>query len=831
VSGALRVGWYRFRATFRQRFGGLASLVVLIALVGGVAMASLAGARRTQSSFSAFWASTNPSDLLGATSVLNPTTGQQPYVPQRLAAIAHLPHVRHVESSAGLNVVFLSPTGAPLQVPFPPSAGNGSASVDGAGFDQDRLVVTSGRLADPRRADEFDVSALVAQQLGLRVGGSVPIGIYTNAQVALRGFGTTAVPPHVRTSVKLVGIVALNQAVVADQADAASNALLAWFTPALTRPLLGCCVNYTGSDVQVDRPANVAAVQAEISALLPAGFPPLQPTSVVRAKAERAIKPQAIALAVFGGLAALAALLIAGQVIGRQVRAGDLDRAVMQAVGAGPATVAADGLLGIGCAVVAGSLLAVAVAVALSPLSPIGPVRRFEPGSPVAFDWTVLAAGAGVLVVALTGVALAMAYRAAPQRATARRSDERGSALARSAARAGLPVPVVAGVRFALEPGAPRARAPVRSAIVGAALAVVVVVATLTFGLSLHTLVSRPPLYGWNWDYALVAGGASGDIPQQQVTQLLDHDGDVAAWSAAYLATITIDGEPVPVLGEEPGAAVGPAVLSGHGVAAADQVVLGPLTLSSLHKRVGDTVTVDAGRGASRLQVVGTAAFPAVGTSGLHMEMASGGAVPTDVLTVADRNPFNDPVPGPNLALVRLRSGVNQGAALARLNAIGTATSNTANFGVAVTPVQRPAEIVNYRSMGSTPAVLDAGLAAGAAVALGLTLLASVRRRRHDLALLKALGFTRRQLAAAVAWQSTIAVAIGVVVGVPLGIAAGRWLWDAFARDIHVVPSPSVPAVTVTLAAVAALLLANVVAALPGRRAARTPVALVLRSE
>ena len=82
-------------------------------------------------------------------------------------------------------------------------------------------------------------------------------------------------------------------------------------------------------------------------------------------------------------------------------------------------------------------------------------------------------------------------------------------------------------------------------------------------------------------------------------------------------------------------------------------------------------------------------------------------------------------------------------------------------------PVQRPAEIVNYRTMGNTPALLGAALAAGAVVALGLTLLASVRRRRRELALLKTLGFTRRQLAATVAWQASVAVAIGVLVGVP----------------------------------------------------------------
>ena len=115
--------------------------------------------------------------------------------------------------------------------------------------------------------------------------------------------------------------------------------------------------------------------------------------------------------------------------------------------------------------------------------------------------------------------------------------------------------------------------------------------------------------------------------------------------------------------------------------------------------------------------------------------------------------------------------------------------------------------------------------------ALGLTLLASVRRRRRDLALLKTIGFTRRQLAVAVAWQSSVAVAAGTVVGVPVGIALGRFLWDLFAAQISVVPEPTVPGLAVILIIAGALVLANLVAAGPGRMAGRTPTALLLRAE
>jgi ABC-type lipoprotein release transport system permease subunit len=150
---------------------------------------------------------------------------------------------------------------------------------------------------------------------------------------------------------------------------------------------------------------------------------------------------------------------------------------------------------------------------------------------------------------------------------------------------------------------------------------------------------------------------------------------------------------------------------------------------------------------------------------------------------------------------------------------------------VNVLSVQYPTQIENYRSSGEAPDLLAGSLALGAVVALGLCLVASVRRRRRDLALLKALGFTRAQLAWTVAWQSTIAAAVGVIAGLPAGAALGRWLWDLFARSIYVVPDAPVPAVSLLLVAGAAFVLANAVAAFPGAYAARTPAALVLRAE
>lgn len=831
----LRVVLYRFKATFGRRWGGYLTVVLLVGLLGGLATGALAGARGTQSSFPAFLATTNPSDLGGITAVLNPELGADAgYDAALTSRISRLSNVRGLESYGGLNILPLGSDGAPAD-PASAAPGNGRGSIDGLNFNMDRAAVLEGRMANPERADEFVTDVLDAKLLGLHVGDVVPFGVYNNEQTISPGFGTASVQPYVRVDATLVGIVVLNRALVQDDVDASFPLVSGLFTPALTRPLIGCCVNYSFTAVQVDHAGDAATVRAAINGILPKTLPAFQDLSLATAQAERAIKPQSVALGVFGAIAALAALVIAAQVIGRQLRDLADEHAVLRALGASRILTVSDGVVGIFGAVAAGSVLAVVVAIGLSPLTPIGPVRPVAPGRGVTFDWTVLGLSAVALTIALSAIGVAIAYRDEPHRQArhTRRLTHRRSTVAGAAAASGLPTSAVTGIRFALEPDAGRAAVPARSAVVGAILAMVVVVATLVFGASLHTLVSHPPLYGWNWDYALSAGGGGGDIPEAQATQALDNNPDVAAWTGVYFGSLQIDDQTVPVLGASPNAAVHPPTLTGHGLNATDQVVLGETTLAELHKHLGDTVAISDGQGTSTLlRIVGTATMPAIGSASLaHLEMGSGALLSDTLIPAAAKNTFAAPLTGPNAILVRLRPGTDATVALDSLQPIAALLSNSANFGVSVERVQRPAEIVNYRSMRSTPTLLGAGLAAGALGALELTLIASVRRRRRDLALLKTLGFTRRQLAAAVAWQSTVATAIGTIIGVPLGIALGRKLWQLFAREIHAVPAPTVPAASVALIAVGALVLANIVAALPARTAARTRPALMLRAE
>ena len=844
---SLAVAWYCFRVTFRSHRRAYGVIALLLGLIGGLALASGAGARRTQSSYTSLLVAANTSQVESLTGLINPLLGStQGYNAALVDRIAHLPHVTAVASQVGLDVLPVSSADAPLNVPtFTASAGNGLGSVGGENFTMDRLSVVQGRLADPGRADEINMSSEVAPLVGWHVGQRIRMGIYTNDQTYLPAFGTAKVKPTRVQTVTVVGLVVEPHQIIEDDVDNSQS--LAFFTPAFTSGLLKCCANYAETSVQVSPgPGHSDAVAAAIARLVPvAPYPGT--VAALSGKAERALRPESIALAVFGGIAALAALLIGIQLIGRQLRAERAAAEVLRALGSGPGTALGPGMIGATLASAAGAVIAVVVAVALSPLAPIGPVRPFYPRGP-SWDWTVLSAGLLVLILVPVAAASLISFRSAPHR-VARRPPTvgAGAAVARAAA-AGLPAPAVTGIHFALEPGATDA-VPIRSAILGAALAVIVLISTVTFGASLDSLVSHPPLYGWNWDYALVAGGASGNMPAAAATRLLDSDHYVTAWSAAYFGTVTIDGQVVPIVSEDPGATVQPPVLSGHDLQSEDQIVLGAVTLAALHKQVGDTVEVTQGFiHATRLRIVGTASLPTMsGGQVIHLEMGTGALLATDLIPAGDLNPFNDPQPGPEVALLRVQGGVPPGsvppeggagppvttgdAAVRSLVKIGQELTNNFNFGVYVSNVLRPAEIVNYRTLGTTPAVLGGALAVGAVSALALTLVASVRRRRRELALLKTLGFTGRQLAWTVAWQSTVAVGLGTVLGLPLGVVLGRSLWDFFAEDIHAVPRPTVPGWYLALIGVGSLILANAVATVPGRMAARTPTGLLLRSE
>jgi hypothetical protein len=220
VTQALRVALYRFRATFGRRWSGYLSVVLLIALVGGVAMGSVAGARRTDSSFATFLASTNPSTISVLSGLDDPALGQTTgYDPKIGQAIAHLPLVEHADTQIGFdgNIDLEAVTGIhshslPGETPPTVIGGLGRTYIT-----QDRVTLVSGRLADPDRAGEAVMSAQAASEMGVHVGSVIRIPFYTDAESTSSSYNG---PPYLEARVKLVGVVVLATSLVEDDIGA-----------------------------------------------------------------------------------------------------------------------------------------------------------------------------------------------------------------------------------------------------------------------------------------------------------------------------------------------------------------------------------------------------------------------------------------------------------------------------------------------------------------------------------------------------------------------------------------------------------------------------------
>ena len=287
---------------------------------------------------------------------------------------------------------------------------------------------------------------------------------------------------------------------------------------------------------------------------------------------------------------------------------------------------------------------------------------------------------------------------------------------------------------------------------------------------------------------------------------------------------------------------VEPPTTGGHPIAGPGQIDLGVGTLRQLGKRIGDTVTVGTGRARRTVTIVGTVTLPSIGlTLTDHVSLGRGAMIADSTLlkiqglspnlSVQSAASAAVAVPAfPSAVAIDLAPGVSGRALVARISRANPGGTPGGTYELPQDRI-RGAAIVDAARMGSQPLTLALAVAAGAVLSLALALLASVRRRQRELALLKTLGLTRRQVMAAVAWQASLILGVAGVAGVPLGVAAGHWAWAAFATSLGAVPVAVVP-VPALLAGFAVLLVAgNLLAAVPGAVAARTPPAIVLRAE
>ena len=540
----------------------------------------------------------------------------------------------------------------------------------------------------------------------------------------------------------------------------------------------------------------------------------------VHRQVQNAIRPQAVALAVFGALAALALLVLVSQSVAQWLERSAASLRTLRALGLTSRDGAMTCALGPGVAIVAGVALAVAGAVALSPLAPLEPVRRFDPVRGTQFDSTVLVGGALILGVALLSLLAWMAWhRARPRLDTGMPSP---SALAEAAAGAGVPTAVALGIRFALEPPAGGRKSAVRANLIGTVVAVLAVVAAAVFGASLQGLVSHPDRYGWNWDVLIQNQGGYGTF-LTSANPASFHGGDgaldrlvasqhgVSGWSSFGFTQLSINGQTVPVLGlATHRGAVEPPTVAGHPLDASehyrlgrspqrvsDEIELGATTMRQLGEHVGDKVMVGSGRTTRRLTIVGIVTLPSIGV-GLtdHVSLGTGAMLSEATLLSVEGlhaldTSANEAISAlPSTIAIDLTSGVRPASVV---RPIVSADLGAPPGGVYQVPRVLGASIVNANQMSGQPLALALALGVAALVSLSAAVAASVRRRRRDLAILQALGLTGRQLRSIVAWQTLTLLLVAVAVGVPLGLLAGRWTWAGFASSLGVVPVTVLP--------------------------------------
>ena len=787
----------------RARWRSWTVLVLLVAVAGGAVLAAVAGARRTDSAYPRFLQVSNGSDVL----VSPGGTGLGGYY----RALARLPGVAAVAPLAALNML------APGQVMAP-------ADHRLQGVDTPRVL--AGRLPLPDRPGEIAVDQHGAAILHLHVGSTL-------AMHAVRSDGPPTPASTRALRERVVGIIVTRSSV--KPVTAIDKIPMIFASTALMRDLGPSYLAADGAAVRLKRGTTVDTFRRRAEALA-RRFPGTQlqgqllvaDEGMQAATVERAIRPEAVALALFALVLAVVAFLVTGQVATRLLAASSADNPALVALGATRAQLAASGLIQVGVAAAAGAVAAAGVAVAASPLMPIGTARLAEPAPGVSTDTWVLGAGAIAIVVLVIARAAWPAWRLGAPRGPYLRGRTAASGKPGFARwLPGRPVTAGVGVHFALEPGQGRTAVPVRGALAGAMLSVLAVTAAFTFGANMLHLVNSPRLYGQNWDAAIDL--QFGAITPQHTQHLLGKSPSISGWAFGDHGIVSIGGLLVPAIGlaAGKGPVLSPTLLEGHQPRNDHEIVLGTSTLRQIGRHVGQTVIVTVNRHPVRELIVGRAVFPNFG---------QGGFTPTDLGEGAQTSiqPLAKSA-GPSgsfeFVLVKFTHGQPRAAAMASFKRSVAGFCRSIQPSPCMVTDQRPNGITSYTQIDKTPGVLAGLLAILGAVVLGQFTVISGRRRRRDFAIFKALGMSRRQVSSITAWQVSTLAGLALLVGLPLGVAVGRWSWAIFARGLGI-PDLAIMPIWLELVMVpAVILIANAVAFWPGQATARLSPAEVLRAE
>jgi putative ABC transport system permease protein len=511
-------------------------------------------------------------------------------------------------------------------------------------------------------------------------------------------------------------------------------------------------------------------------------------------------------LAAFGAFLLVAAAIVILSAVAARVLSRYRELGILKALGFTPRALTglvlaenvAIALAGAAVGVVAGGLLAPSLQLRMVSVLERGQAT-FPPGVLAGAVVTVL-----VIVTAATLVPAVRAGRTPASQAIARGSapvSTRPSRLARLAVRAHLGPPVAVAIKDVT------AR-PLRTWLTIATLVVtsIAIVAALAFDRTVQGFADNPALAGD--PQALTV--EPRDVPGSAVAAAIREQPAVQRAFTATERQVTVGRESfqVSVIGGDV-ARAGFVLREGRAPERPDEAMIGYGLQERLGLHVGDRMALDLGDRTLRTRIVGR-----------YSESEDDGE--RALITLAGLRSI-EPRADAGVFKVRVKPGADPAAVAGAIEA-------------AAPGVKATIEEVDLGAFDAFKAAfyLIAALVLAVALAnlVGTTAL-TIRERVRDIAVLKTLGFTPRQVAFSIAFGAALMATAALAIGVPLGLLAANAMLSGVGSGTGIGPelglAPATPAVAI--AALAIVALAAAVGALAARGAAKAPVAEVLRAE
>ena len=796
TSGAMAPVVATARVGVRTQWRSHAVLAALVAVTVAMAVATITGARRTETALDRLRAESHSSDLY--------FFFEEHELPSRLAALSGFDGFSEV---GVMSDQYVRPAGSDLLPNVDFIALAPRPDLGGDRLDIPRIV--KGRAVHPDAVDEMTLSETLADELDLSVGDTVDLESMTNEWVDKSFTGVDPGPPDGPVvTAKVVGLARTPEDFgrFAGHVIHLSSAFATRFEGRIRSNVFATARVVDGS------PAGLRALEGGA----PGVFDPDQAVAGLYGDSQ-ATQDGLQTIAATLRLVALAGILAGAAAVGlmllRSAREAMSMRATLAAIGWTRPQLALLVVLLLGPWVVLGVVLGMALGTGGSPWALVGLSRSVDPdpGALAPYPGWIAVVGLGAL--ATLGLLVgSIAWRVArPDSATP------GRTLARPRLVRPLAVPI--GVRRALFGPADLGGRASRGAAVATGASVTIAVAALLVGASIQRLQDDPALSGQGpLDQRVIDTGSSSEAFDQTMAELEDDDrvADlIGFYDGIGFGAPGADELTAQVFDVRRGE-MRNAVLSGRNPAQGDEIAVGPVTLDDMHLTIGDEVELSSALGTDSYRIVGTTLFPEGSfrhDAGVLMTPAGG------------RPLFGGPenAPGTHVAF-RWRDGVDEAAADRSLIDQGVPLL-TATDGL------QPPSVSNLGEVRGLPRLI-----AYLALALGfISLLHAVavttRRRDGEASTLRALGLTPRTLAAVVEIHGTVAAGIAVLVGLPLGVALGRQIWSPIAERAHVVNRPITAWTGMGWVAVAVLVGAVVLTAPIAVRALRQRQTHALRAE